>query len=119
MMDRASGRLLRCLGCFLAGLVRLTAWIILSVTARVIGMIAVLVLRIGRPFILWPLTGGMYGAAGAGVVFACSGAWFDALQAALAALIAGALVAAYAALAEHLDADFFRPQATPPWWWYS
>jgi hypothetical protein len=93
---------------------------ILIVTAPLwlLWMVVVVVLIVARPFIVYPLTFATLGGAVAGAWFAYTGAWSDAAQAALVAVIAGGLLAAYVAFAERIDPDAMRPTLDPPWWWY-
>jgi hypothetical protein len=93
--------------------------LILIVTAPLwlLGIAVLFVLGVARPLIIYPLGFAAFGALFASVWFAATGAWFDALQAAMLALIASGLLAAYGALFDRFKLQDSR-EAAPPWWWY-
>ena len=83
----------------------------------VLWIAAVVLLRVTKPFIYYPLALGTVGGVIFGGYFAFVRAWSDAGEAILVALVGGAVLAAYSALAERLDPEFLRPPNLPPWWW--
>ncbi len=79
--------------------------------------IVVTVLIVSRPFIVYPLALATLGGAFASAWFAYSGAWMDAAQAAVAAVISCGLFMAYVAFTDHIGFTDVRPPPYPPPWW--
>jgi hypothetical protein len=107
--DRFTSIALRGLAVILVILVSAPFWLL--------GTALLMLLGAARPFIVFPLGGAALGAVFAGVWFAATGAWGDALQAGMLALVAGGLLAAYGAVFDRFKPDDL-PEASPPWWWY-
>ena len=78
----------------------------------------VVVLRLTKPIVYYPLALATVGAVGVSVVFAVAGRWNDVLQAAVAAVVAIIVLGMYTAAAEWVDPGFFQPSRQPPWWWF-
>lgn len=100
----------------LRGLVLILVFLV-SAPFWLLGTAFLMVLGAARPLIVYPLGGAALGAVFAGVWFAATGAWGDALQAVMLALAASALLAAYGAVFDRVKPNDL-PEASPPWWWY-
>jgi len=84
----------------------------------VIRMVAVVVLHLTKPFILYPLVLLVLGGAGAAVAFGFMHQWRDVGQAVMLATGAWLALMVYHAIASRLDPNFFDRTPLPPWWWY-
>ena len=118
MTDKGAGRLASRLADRAGQLV--LAVLVLAVTAPLwlLWAAMVVVLVAARPFIFYPLALATLGGLVAGAWFAHAGAWTDAAQAGVVAVIAGGLLAAYGAVADCFDSPELRQTLDPPWWWY-
>ena len=76
------------------------------------------VLRLTKPFVLYPLILAMIGGVGVAITFGLQHKWTDAAEAFGLGLAAWIVTTAYAAFARRLDSTFFDRSPLPPWWWY-
>ena len=78
----------------------------------------VVVLRLTKPIVYYPLSIATVGSVGVTIVFAVTDRWHFAYQAALTAVVAGIVLGIYTAAAEWIDPRFFQRSQQPPWWWF-
>ena len=78
----------------------------------------ILLMRLTKPFILYPLILAMIGGIGVAITFGLQHKWTDAAEAFGLGLAAWIVTTAYAAFARRLDPTFFDRSPLPPWWWY-
>lgn len=103
----------------LAGRLSLAA--IIGLGTMLVGLLIgclVLVLRLTKPFVLYPLILAMIGGIGVAITFGLQHKWTDAAEAFGLGMLAWVVTTAYAALARRLDPTFFDRSPLPPWWWY-
>lgn len=79
-------------------------------------LVAVVFLRLLRPFILTGLFLAIIGGIGMTIGFGYWHHWHDAMQAALVLIISSAAFVLYSCLAVKIDPQHFEPKP-PAWWW--
>lgn len=100
---------------------RLSSATIIELGTMLVGLLIVclvLILRLTKPFVLYPLILAMIGGIGAAITFGLQHKWTDAGEAFGLEMLAWVVTTAYAALARRLDPTFFDRSPLPPWWWY-
>ncbi len=91
----------------ISDLLRAAALIVLGAVLMACRVLLVLVLRVLRPFIVWPLLMGCLGGMGATACFAASQMWADAMRAGFVAMVCALLFGLYSAAAQAIDAGHF------------
>ncbi|NPD70352.1 hypothetical protein HN018_28200 (plasmid) [Lichenicola cladoniae] len=86
--------------------------VVLSAAVRVP---VVVVLRLLRPFIMFPLLLAMIGGLGAAIVFAWGHHWLDAGRAGLVVFVCALLLAVYSRAAVWIDPEHFDDRNGPSW----
>ena len=96
-------------------------WIVVVIPAAAVLMalwvMLGLVLRVLRPFIVWPLVMGSLGGVGATAYFAANHLWSDALRAGSAGLVCALLLGLYSLLAQTIDPTHFDEVPRRLRWW--
>lgn len=88
-------------------LLRAALLIVLGAVLVACRVLLVLLLRVLRPFITWPLLIGCLGGMGATVGFAASHMWADAMRAGFVTMACALMLGLYSAAAQAIDADHF------------
>ncbi len=92
------------------------AWLVLVVVLAALRLVAVVFLRLLRPFILTGLFLTIIGGVGTTAVFAFWHHWQDAMQSGLVTMISAMAMVLYSSLAIRLDPQHFENRI-PAWWW--
>ncbi len=104
----------------LAGRVLLTLlWVAAGAVLVALRVLLVLLLRVLRPFIIWPLLMACLGGMAATVGFAVSHMWADAMRAGFVTLTCALILGLYSAGMQAIDAGHFDQVASRlrrPWW---
>lgn len=93
------------------------ARLLVLVVSMALWLVAVLILRLLRPFVVTLLLLAIVGGIGAGLVFAYSHHWQDAMQATLITILCAVVFIAYCTLLSVVDEDHFKSNV-PTWWWF-
>ena len=88
-------------------LLRVALLIVLGAVLVACRVLLVLVLRVLRPFITWPLLLGCLGGMGATAGFAASQMWADAMRAGFVTMVCALMFGLYSAAAQAIDAGHF------------
>lgn len=86
------------------GIILLTMAYVVLIGLR---FLVVVMLRLLRPFIMWPLLLAMVGGVVVAIGFAASGMWDDAMRAGRAALVSAVVFSLYSALVRRIDPEHF------------
>lgn len=76
-------------------------------------VLVTVLLRLLRPFVMWPLLLAMIGGICVAFAFAASSMWHDAMRAGLVAFVAAVVLGLYSMLVQMIDPEHFNDQVIP------
>ncbi len=94
-------------------------WIVAGAVLVAFQVLLVLLLRVLRPFITWPLLMGCVGGMAATLGFAVTHMWADAMRAGFVTLTCALILGLYSAAVQAIDAGHFDQvpsRSRWPWW---